>query len=387
MAITRRKFLSYLAVSGLLSRRLFSQEGPKDKPSEGADTFDEKIRQFTENCRKERDRRTSVLNEKRMKNHVQDNDKYLKSAIEKGMDWLSKNQKEDGSFGDNFKIGITSLCGLAFMANGSLPERGKYKENVSKTLDFIVSNQGRSGYIVNKENSMHSHGYATLFLSELYGMTKNEKPEKEREEFKWKIKKAVEIIEASQGPSGGWFYYPARIIDNENSITIAIVQALRSARNAGIKVEKETINRAINYIKSCSMENGGMRYSSTDKTDKAGFALTAAGVSALNSLGDYNSYEVKKGLEYIKKVIDNPNNTDSDIYEYYEDFYSSLALWNAGGEDWTIYYPKIKAKLLRGQEDDGNWKDHIYGDDYSTAMALLTLGIPNKILPAFQRAA
>src|SRR5436190_14241698 len=48
-------------------------------------------------------------------------------AIQKGLGWLARSQNADGSFGSGTyrgNIAVTSLAGLAFMAEGSSPGRG-----------------------------------------------------------------------------------------------------------------------------------------------------------------------------------------------------------------------------------------------------------------------
>src|SRR3954467_9336756 len=62
-------------------------------------------------------------------------------AVEKGLQWLADHQGADGSFGGGGQgkhAGITALAGLAFMEAGNLPGRGKYADNVSRCLKFVL---------------------------------------------------------------------------------------------------------------------------------------------------------------------------------------------------------------------------------------------------------
>ena len=63
------------------------------------------------------------------------------TAVEKGLEYLASQQTAEGSFGNSVSYGataaITALSGIAFMADGNLPGRGKYGENVRKAVDFI----------------------------------------------------------------------------------------------------------------------------------------------------------------------------------------------------------------------------------------------------------
>src|SRR5579864_6789995 len=55
-------------------------------------------------------------------------------AIDAGLAYLARSQNGDGSFGTgNYQgnVAITSLCGLAFMAGGHQPGRGRYGRNVT----------------------------------------------------------------------------------------------------------------------------------------------------------------------------------------------------------------------------------------------------------------
>ena len=50
---------------------------------------------------------------------------------------------------------------------------------------------------------MYGHGFATLFLGEVYGMTGDDR-------VKEKLQKAIRLIERTQNNEGGWRYMPGR---------------------------------------------------------------------------------------------------------------------------------------------------------------------------------
>ena len=59
-------------------------------------------------------------------------------AIKSGLEWLSRAQNSDGSYGNaayRGNIAVTSLAGLAFMASGSSPGRGT-KGDLKKRNQF-----------------------------------------------------------------------------------------------------------------------------------------------------------------------------------------------------------------------------------------------------------
>src|SRR5256885_5372294 len=65
-------------------------------------------------------------------------------AIDDGLKYLAGQQADNGSFGTGQfqgNVAITSLCGLAFLAGGHQPGRGKYGKNVSKIVEYILSQE------------------------------------------------------------------------------------------------------------------------------------------------------------------------------------------------------------------------------------------------------
>src|SRR3954464_6984935 len=213
-------------------------------------------------------------------------------AVQKGLAYLASKQARNGSFGGGYgsaagHAGITALGGLAFMAAGNLPGRGKYGDNVQKALDFVIANTQESGLIAsdNSHGSMYGHGFATLFLGEVYGMTGDE-------DVKEKLQKAVRLIQKTQNREGGWRYTPAPI-DADISVTICEIMGLRAARDAGIKVEKETVDNAVKYVRMCQNPDGGFSYMARQAgAGNSGFARSAAGVSSLYYAGIFEGDEI-----------------------------------------------------------------------------------------------
>src|SRR5208337_3867248 len=169
-----------------------------------------------------------------------------RKAIDRGLEWLASRQNDDGSFGlgtHRSNAAICGLCGMAFMSGGSTPGRGPYGERVEKAVDYLLTVAQPSGFIVEPtpttQGPMYSHGFATLFLAECYGMSK-------RAELRDKLSLAVQLIVNSQNKEGGWRYFPKKQ-DADISVTACQVMALRAAHNAGIHVPMETVKQAVKY--------------------------------------------------------------------------------------------------------------------------------------------
>jgi len=303
-------------------------------------------------------------------------------AIERGLAALAEKQHEDGSFGSGSYRGNVAICGLAgmaFMSGGSTPGRGPYGSQVARCLDYLLANSQESGFVVApgaaSHGPMYGHGFAALFLAECHGMSP-------RGELREKLAKAVELIVNTQNVQGGWRYQPQRA-DADISVTICQVMALRAARNAGIHVPRETIDKTIGYVKRSQNPDGGFMYM-LDGGDSA-FARSAAGVVALYSAGVYEGPEIEKGLDYLMRFVPEQGVVRQESYYFYGHYYAVQAMWQAGGDHWERWYPAIRDELVaRQRKDDGTWFDAI-STEYGTAMALIILQMPNNYLPIFQR--
>ena len=300
-----------------------------------------------------------------------------RQAIDQGLAYLARAQNKDGSFGGgsyNRHVGITAIAAMAFLADGHTPGRGKYGDQVQRGLDFILANSTESGLIAadTSHGPMYGHGFATLFLGEVYGMTRDER-------IREPLLKAVRLIVKSQNHQGGWRYHPIPY-DADISVTICQIMALRSARNAGIAVPKETIDAAIRYVKNCqNPADGGFRYMIS--SGSSAFPRSAAGVASLFYAGIYDGPEIARGVKYLIRATQAGNDSGHFWYGHY---YCSQAMFLAGGEHWADYYPRIRDNLIAQQGSNGSWNSG-HGSAYATGMGLLVLQIPNRLLPIFQR--
>lgn len=302
-----------------------------------------------------------------------------RQSVERGLVYLAQAQQDDGSYGSNrFErhVGITSLACLAFMADGHMPGRGEYGPNVQRGLDFVLNHATESGLIVAdaSHGPMYGHGFATLFLGEIYGMTGDERTREA-------LLKAVRLIVTTQNPEGGWRYQP-RPFDADISVTICQVMALRSARNAGLSVPKETIDRAIAYVRQCqNPADGGFKYMLN--SGGSAFPRSAAGVAALYYAGVYEDDALNKGLTYLENGAQNTTFGAGGHY-FYGHYYAAQAMFLAGGEHWERWCPRVREQLVAAQLADGSWSSG-HGGPYGTSMSLLILQIPNRLLPIFQK--
>ena len=315
--------------------------------------------------------------------------KEMHEAVQRGLDWLARNQStSDGSWRNSggygsYPAAMTGLTGMAFIASGSTPTRGKHYAEVRDSVDFLIKHADPSTGVISvpaeEGRGMYGHGFATLFLASVYGM---EEDQKKQERLKRVLDKAVALISSAQSSAGGWIYTPDSNSD-EGSVTVTQIQALRACRMAGIAVDKKTIDRAVDYIKKCQNGDGSIRYS-LGSGGEGRPAITAAGVAVLYNAGMYDDQPfVDKAVQYCKKQIQ--VTVDNTGHHFYTHLYWSQALYQRGGADWTAYLDKKAAWLLRQQKKDGSWDGDGVGTVYGTAIALTILLLPYSYAPIYQR--
>lgn len=311
----------------------------------------------------------------------------LDEAVRRGLDALAASQASNGSFGEGRyvnNVAVTAIACIAFMADGSVPGRGPYGEHVRRGLEFILENATDSGLIAGEaaNGPMYGHGFAALFLGEVYGMTAGGADTELADRTYEALVKAVRLIERTQNEEGGWRYNPLPY-DADVSVTICQVMALRSARNAGVEVSKDTIDRAVEYVKLCQNPDGGFRYQA--RTRDSAWPRTAAGVATLFYAGIYDDDAARAGLNYLALTSMPGGAARRSPHYFYGQYYAVQAMYLAGGDWWELWWPAVREELLSMQTEEGLWDDRGVGPSYGTGMALIVLQMPKRYLPIFQK--
>jgi hypothetical protein len=311
----------------------------------------------------------------------------LTASVNRGLRYLAGAQTPDGAFGDGRfgkNVAVSALAGIAFMADGHLPGRGEYGDQVARCIEYILANCSESGLIAadTANGPMYGHGFATLFLGEVYGMTAGGGDTALAGRLHEALVKSIHLIEQTQNQEGGWRYNPVPY-DADVSVTICQIMALRSARNAGIEVSKDVIDRAVEYVRKCQNPDGGFKYQL--ETGQSGWPRSAAGVASLYYAGIYKDDAIDRGLAYLIREALPGSPSANRAHYYYGHYYAVQAMYLAGGANWARWWPAIREELIRNQAEDGSWEDRSVGYAYATSMSLIILQMPKRYLPIFQK--
>lgn len=308
----------------------------------------------------------------------------VQTAVDRGLIYLTSVQHDDGAFGQRGayrkNLAVTSLCGMAFLSQGSTPGRGRFGLQVKRAVEAVLKRAQPSGYLLSEESGigqgpMYGHGFASLFLAEVHGMSNHPR-------LPGVLRQAVQLIIKSQNREGGWRYYP-QPDDADVSVTVCQMVALRAARNAGIAVPRETMDRAVGYLRRCQNSDGGFRYQIQARRESL-LPRSAAALTGFYGAGIYRGDEVDQALGFLTRAEDR-NQEQRPDYFFYGLYYSAQARWQTGDQVWLDWFPNVRDELLRLQLPDGSWSDSFIGSEYATAVACLVLQTTNDYLPIFQR--
>jgi squalene cyclase len=318
----------------------------------------------------------------------------LKKAVYKGLDWVAGAQAKLGFWdvsgpearaeGGHYRIPMTALAGMALLCEGSTTTQGKYKKQISQAVEYLISQTKDNGLIGIPQDYRYTygHGFSMLFLSQVLG---EEEDMERRERMVQVLTKAAKFSGDAQTKKGGWGYVSARDGSDfdEGSTTVTQVQGLRGCRNAGIKAPKDVIDRAIAYIYSCQMPDGGICYSSNSRGSSRP-AITAAAIATLFNAGEYEGERVKKLIDYCKTHLYNLSGANSYGHWHYTYYYYTQALYRLGGKDWEDYRDRLYRRLMGEQASNGSWSGYV-GPIYCTSLSLTMLQLENAYLPIYQK--
>jgi hypothetical protein len=338
------------------------------------------------------------------------------ASVERALNFLAAQQRPDGSF-PTLRQGqpaVTSFCVLAFMAHGHNPGDGPYGRRLERAVDFIVSCQWKSGLIalVAPEGRridrnvthgigttvVYNHAIASLTLSEIYGMGHAKRTDPIRNVLNQSLQATLEMQRWPKNRSwdeGGWRYLDDDDAkDSDLSVTGWQLMFLRSARDAGFDVPKERIDDAVGYVRrSFDKSHGAFNYTISRK-DGPSRGMAGAGILALGHAGFHDSYEAQRSaqtlMRYSFELYNDNLGLNGDRY-HYSLVTCCYGMYQLGSPYWEQFFPRVVSTLLSHQRRDGSWepesdqRDRPFGNSYTTALVVLSLGAPNQLLPIFQR--
>ena len=328
--------------------------------------------------------------------------KKVTAAREKGLDWLTKNQATNGSWGKDHSIAVTSFACLAYLSASEEPFVGERGKALVRGLRFLLAQQKDGTFADQKDDRsrwVYGQGFGTLALSETYGrlLFCKTKPDLDAKRIRAVVAQAVKVIGKNQSTSGGWWYEPGFPQLHEGSTTVCVVQAVVSAANHGIDVDQKVLDKGFEYLRQCQTKEGGFNYMLGDGQNmKEG---TAAGIATLGLMKQFDTQVMIKGYQFLLKIT--PAGISAGQFPYYGHFYGCMGMYLLGQEfkeakeyreKTGAYIAGVQQELLASQQEDGSWplkgwlkNARSENSGYSTAFATLALFVPEARLSIYQR--
>lgn len=315
----------------------------------------------------------------------------VRNIYRKGADYLAKNQKDEGHWGNkggghgDESAGVAALATMAFLSTGEDPNFGKYARNIRGALRYIIRKQNRkTGYV---PGSMYVHGFSMLALAEAYGAVDDEMlwegDKKGKRSIGESLELAVKLAVSSQkkNTSKGWRYSP-NTNSADTSVVGAVLMGLLAARNAGVDVPDKTIDDALKYMRQMtSASTGNVGYSGMGGLGGSGArSAIACLVFAIGKRKHWKDFEGTK-----KFLVDSIDSSAQQSWPYYERYYKAQALFQADYKAWQQWNRNTIRLLRNFQADNGAIGNSGHGKAYSTSMSLLALALNYRFLPIYER--
>ena len=342
--------------------------------------------------------------------------KQMEDSVDRGLAWIASREDADGSF-PTYPSGqpaVTSFCILAFLSRGHQPGLGPYGQQLNRAIDFVISCQKPDGLFsyetpearfVNKQAShtaAYNHAIAGLMLGEVYGHVTGPRAREVRKA----IEKALQFTRDLQTrpkvhplDKGGWRYLRFKggvSADSDLSVTAWELMFLRSARNAEFAVPQAYVDEAVEFVKRCWNPNDGVfSYALTPQGGYTGSSrgMMGAGILSLSMAGQHQTPMARAAGDWL---LAHPYGRfgesigKNDRY-FYSAYYCSQAAMQLGGRYWEGIFPPLVEALLGTQSPDGSWPaepnqgDAVFGNLYTTSLAVLSLTPPYQLLPVYQK--
>ena len=315
----------------------------------------------------------------------------VREIYEKGLRYLASSQSEAGDWnsGGYPGPGVTGMAVLAFLASGEDPNFGIYSGNIRRGLRNILEGQDSDTGILGGRQaghaSMYNHGFAMLALAEAYGAVD--------ERTLWPVDTATKkrslgealelavrasVTSQKKNKFGGWRYGPDAT-DADTSVSGAMMVGLLAARNAGIEVPDEAIDRGVAYFKSMTSSAGQVAYSGIGGFDDS-VARISIGTLVYAVARRKDMPEFKATLGSLTSRLEQP----SSNYVRYSQYYQAQALFQGNVEAWEKWNRQLIAELKTAQKDDGSFSGEL-GVTVDTSMSLLAMALNFRFLPIYER--
>jgi hypothetical protein len=273
---------------------------------------------------------------------------------------------------------------MVFLACGEDPNFGPYSNHVRKALRSLIRAQDANTGIIGP--SMYHHGFAMLGLAEAYGAVDErnlfpageKKPRSVGQALELTVRAALTSQKKNQ--LHAWRYSPDST-DADTSVSGAVLVGLLAARNAGIEVPDEAIDKAIAFYVSMTSPLGEVAYAGGmggfgESIARSSIATLVYSIARRKDLPQF-----KAALDHLRQRIENASELSWPEYGRY---YEAQALFQGDLAAWEKWNKLLVRQLKAAQAANGSFRGQL-GDTVSTSLSLLALAVNFRFLPIYER--
>jgi hypothetical protein len=309
-------------------------------------------------------------------------------AVLRGLAFLAKYQQPDGHWSsspDEFDKGakgpndvaITGLSLLAFLGAGHTEDFGKYRDVVSRAVNYLRRVQESNGAWI-FGGRMYGHGICTMAMSEAYGMAGGNSRAGHAAQL------GIDFIVETQGENGGFGYTGP---GDDTSVTGWQIMACKSAVTSGLDVPEHTL-RGFEAFLDAQMD---------PETGVTGYRARGQGSEAMTSVGlvcqVFLGRDPKRAPSLLK-AADRILKTGPSMNDVYYLYYATLGMFQTGGDRWKEWNSRFAMDVVGRQVRNGrfagswDWQGIRYAEQggriYVAAMNVLCLEVYYRYLPVYK---
>ena len=337
-------------------------------------------------------------------------------AVDLALEWISSQQRDDGSFdfpdsgGTRSALGgATGLALLAYLGNGNTPWSGTYKQNVCDAVKFLIASQDQAGSTPTEGSGaclpwvippgsftmggdLYGHLIAHWAMAEALILSQEAHagecaegcPDLTMAQIEESAQKATAYTTAAIACDGGWAYQPywghtggSNSHVGDTSHHHFAMAALVAAQKGGIedpqldyclKTNKMHLDRvgddaitdtAVGYTVPTTY---GYKTSNTNANmgEPRLRRLTACGLISRSYVylikKDYERYGgIPAASDVVNLFFENNVPDTSAACDMYYNKPATLLAYQVGGEVWSNWIGTLQPHLLATQNADGSW--------------------------------
>lgn len=284
----------------------------------------------------------------------------------------------------------TAMALLPFFAAGQTHKsKGPYQKTIYGGIQWLIKNQKQDGNLsAGAGQVMYSHGLAAIAMCEAFGLTKD--PAIGRS-----AAASLGFIASGQDPSTGGWWYQHKQPGGDTSVVGWQMMALKSGNMAGLEMSGSSFEGGRTWLKSVSKgSNGGLFAYRPDSG--AGPAMTAVGLLCSQYLGmRADDPAMKEGVQYLMRNL--PDEKTERKRNCYYTYYATQVMHNIPGPEWDKWNRAMRRGFIETQVKEGcatgSWDpEKPVKDAWSeqggrlmlTSLATLSLEVYYRYLPLYQ---